>query len=587
MNLFKNNKILFGAAFLLLAGGFIYGCEDDFLVGEAQGSLDEQTLANQNGVEGNLIGTYRMLGGGWDGFGLWGTGSSNWIFGGVATDNAYKGSEPGDQGPITDIELYNWSTGGTDEYVNDKWAALYEGVNRANSTIRLLDRLLENDPTSVPEDDANSIRGEALLLRAYYHFDAWRMWENIPYYFEDDEDFRKTNVDVDVVGNIINDLNQAISLLPDEPRNGEVGRVTSWTARALLGRVQVYSGDHGTALTTLREVRTSGPYDLEDNFQRVWTGFSDFANGPETILAFQASSNDGDPNGNNANFDMRLAFPHSGSPFGCCGFFQPSQNLVNFFVVDGNGLPLAMTDDTWNDRDDNLAAGAGVPVDPRLDWTVGRDGVPYKDWGNHESGWIRDRGYGGPYSPKKHVHEEASGAESNVGWNATHLNSVNWHLFRYADLLLLLAEAEVEEGSLDNALDIVNEIRRRAGAAAQGPGESADNIAVPIDDPSITWADYSIGEYDSFPNQDFARQAVRHERRLELAMEGQRFFDLKRWGIAEEVLNNFIEEEADRRAYLGGAAAFQERHNRYPIPSFQIDVSRVDGEDRLQQNTGW
>lgn len=586
MKQLHNFKILSGTIIFILIAGFIYGCEDDFLVGEAQGSLDEQTLANQNGVEGNLIGSYRMLGG-WAGFGGWGTGSSNWIFGSVTADDAYKGSEPGDQGPITDIELYNWSTGGTDEYLNDKWASLFEGVNRANSTIRLLNRLLEDDPTAVPEADANSVRGEALFLRAYYHYDAWRMWENIPYYFEDDDDYRKSNENVDVVGNIVNDLQQAIALLPDEPRNGEVGRATSWTAKSLLGRVQADAGNYGAALTTLREVRTSGPYDLEDNFQQVWTGFSEFSNGPETILAYQASSNDGNPNGDNSNYHIRLAYPHSGSPFGCCGFFQPSQNLVNFFVVDGDGLPLAMTDNSWNDRDNNLAAGAGVPVDPRLDWTVGRDGVPFKDWGSHESGWIRDPSYGGTYSPKKHVHEASSGAESNVGWNATHLNSVNWHLYRYADLLLLLAEAEVEEGSINNALDIVNEIRARAGVAAQGPGDSPDNIAVPIDDPSITWADYDIGLYDSFPGQEFARRAVRYERRLELAMEGHRFFDLKRWGVAEQVLNDYTNSEDSRRSYLSAAATFENRHYRFPIPSFQIDVSQVDGENRLLQNEGW
>lgn len=586
MKRLHNFKILFGTTLLLLVAGFMYGCEDDFLVGEAQGSLDEQTLSNQNGVEGNLIGTYRLLGG-WAGFGGWGTGSSNWIFGSVATDDAYKGSEPGDQGPITDVELYNWSTGGTDGYLDDKWASLYEGVNRANSTIRLLDRLLADDPNALPDADAASVRGEALFLRAYYHYDAWRMWENIPYYFEDDDDYRKSNENVDAIGNIITDLQNAISLLSEEPRNGEVGRATSWTAKALLGKVQADAGDYASALTTLREVRNSGVYGLEDNFQQVWTGFSDLANGPETILAYQASSNDGNPGGDNSNYHIRLAFPHSGSPFGCCGFFQPSQNLVNFFVVDGNGLPIAMTDPAWNDRDDNLVAGTGVPVDPRLDWTVGRDGVPFKDWGNHESGWIRDPGYGGPYSPKKHVHEASSDAQSNVGWNASHLNSVNWHLYRYADLLLLLAEAEVEEGSLDNALDIVNEIRARAGVAAQGPGTGAGDIAVPIDDPDITWANYDIGLYDSFPSQEYARRAVRYERRLELAMEGHRLFDLKRWGTAEQVLNEYTNTEDSRRSYLSAAAAFEERNLRFPIPTFQIDVSRVDGENRLVQNPGW
>jgi starch-binding outer membrane protein, SusD/RagB family len=341
-------------------------------------------------------------------------------------------------------------------------------------------------------------------------------------------------------------------------------------------------------------VRDGGPYGLQPNFHQVWSAFSRYANGPETILAYQASANDGQSAGSNANFGETLNFPHGAEMFGCCGFHQPSQNLVNFFVVDGNGLPRALTDASWNDRDENLAATMDVTVDPRLDWTVGRDGVPYKDWpsapdieGVHEPGWIRDRAYAGPYSPKKNIHEFNSGAQSNVGWNARHLNSMNMHLYRYADLLLLLAEAEVEVGSLENALEIVNKIRARAGVAAQGTGEDEDNIAVPIDDPSITWANYSVGLYASFPNQDFARDAVRHERRLELALEGHRLFDLRRWGIAPQVLNAYLDAERSRRAYLTGASSVVDRHARYPIPAIQIELSRVEGEFRLEQNPGW
>src|SRR5262249_16590901 len=159
--------------------------------------------------------------------------------------------------------------------------------------------------------------------------------------------------------------------------------------------------------------------------------------GKETILAYQASANDGEPNGNNANYGERLNFPHSGSPFGCCGFHQPSQNLVNYFQVDANGLPLALSNPNWNARHANFPAGnLTIPVDPRLDWTVGRDGVPYKDWGKHDGGWIRAPSYGGTYSPKKNVGEKASNAESAVGWVPTQLNSVNIHIFRYADMLL-------------------------------------------------------------------------------------------------------------------------------------------------------
>jgi hypothetical protein len=199
---------------------------------------------------------------------------------------------------------------------------------------------------------------------------------------------------------------------------------------------------------------------------------------------------------------------------------------------------------------------------------------------------------GGPYGPKKNAHEKASGAESSVGWQNTQLNSVNIHLFRYADMLLLLAEAEVEAGSLENARTIVNEIRARAGVAGQGPGTDASTIALPIHDPRITWAHYQIGLYPSFPDQAYARNAVRAERRLELAMEGQRFFDLRRWNIADVTLNSYINgvgggAEKSRRLYLAGAETFGARHHLYPLPSIQIELSRVAGEDRLKQNPGW
>ena len=581
------------AAGLVVVAGAFYGCED-FLVSPPQGTLDELTLANRAGVEATLIGAYRLLGGWTPGLGAWGAAASNWSFGSVPSDDAYKGSDPADQAPITDLELYNWGLAGAESYLNDKWRSVYEGVTRTNATLRLLNRVLEERPGDISEADASSIRGEALFLRAHYHFEAWKMWQNIPYYTEEDTDFRKPNAGVDPVPLILADLDEAIALLPPTHRNGQKGRVHAWTARAYKGRVQVYSGDYAGGLTTLRDVVSSGRYALEPNSQRVWSAIPANANGPETILAYQASANDGNPDGDNANYGERLNFPHAGSPFGCCGFHQPSQNLVNFFGVDDDGLPIALSNPSWNASDENLTASSDVPVDPRLDWTVGRDGVPYKDWpsnpeveGIHRPSWIRDRGWAGPYSGKKNVHEFSSNAQSNVGWNAQHLNSMNIHLYRYADLLLLLAEAEVEAGVPDNARQIVNQIRERAGVAAQGPGTSVATMAVPIDAPSITWANYRIGLYTAPWDQNFARTAVRYERRLELAMEGHRFFDLRRWGIAEQVLNDYVAVERTRRAYLGGAAAVTDRHQLWPIPAVQIELSRVANEDRLQQNPGW
>ena len=608
MNRFRPSSAI---VLLIVVAVALCSCKD-FLNGNPQGTLNEQTLTNRVGVEGTLIAAYRMLDCTNATNSDWGCAASNWIWGSIPSDDAYTGSEPSTPSPIQDIEAYAWDASLAEGTLNTKWRAVFEGIVRANATIRLLDKVLAVKPDEFRAAEANGIRGEALFLRAHYHFEAWRMWRNIPYYHANDTDFRQSNVGVNVVANLEEDLDSAIALLPATPRNGQAGRATSWAAKAYKGRVQVYAQDWASALTTLRDVQLNGPYALETSYDRVWTGFEAFANGPETILAYQASANDGEPNGDNANYGERLNFPHSGSPFGCCGFHQPSQNLVNAFGVDANGLPLAISDPNWNARDTNLTGADAVAVDPRLDWTVGRNLVPYKDWGLHELDWIRQPSYGGPYSAKKNVHEKASGAQSNVGWVNTQLNSVNIHIYRYADMLLLLAEAEVEAGVLENARAIVNQIRARAGQVAQGCGSGADavadsvlkatypicqaddRIAVPlnqsatVDSLTTPWAVYRIGLYATpWIDQVFARTAVRFERRLELAMEGQRFFDLRRWAVADQVINDYLLVERNRRAYLVSAQVFSARHSLYPIPAIQIELSRVGTEERLVQNPGW
>lgn len=578
------------AAAAALAAAALGGCDDTLTTAaQPQGTLSEGTLATLAGTEGSLVAAYRALDYNTAVGGSWGNAASDWVWASVASDDAYKGSEANDQAPINDIEAYNWSTANTDGYLNDKWRGSYEGVVRANATLRVLKQVQDTRPNEITPANARGIAGEALFLRAHYHFSAWRVFGRIPYYREDDADFRKPNIESDaVVTEILKDLDSAIVLLPTSARNGGKGRATQWTAKAYKGRVQAYAGQWPAARATLTEVRAGGPYRLEQSYDRVWTGFTDYRNGPETILAFQASANDQDTDGNNANWGERLNFPHSGSPYGCCGFHQPSQNLVNFFAVDADGLPAALSNPSWNANNATFVAGAATPVDPRLDWTVGRDGVPYKDAGVHQPSWIRAPAYGGPYSPKKNAHEKASGAQSTVGWNPQHLNSVPIHIFRYADALLLLAEAEVEAGSPEVARTIVNEIRERAGRAAQGPGTDRGTIAVPLNDPRITWATYRVSPYPAAGwTQDYARQAVRAERRLELAMEGQRFFDLRRWGVMEQVLNDYLAVEKTRRPHLTAASAVTDRHRLFPIPEQQRQLSTVNGQERLTQNPGW
>ena len=596
MKIVSKHPLLVGTAILALATGAVYGCSD-FLSSSAtpQGALDATNLANRAGVEATLIGAYRPL----DcttSSGSWGCAASNWAFATVGSGDTYKGSTGSDQPPINDLEGYHWGSAKAEDYLNQKWSHVYEGVVRSNAALRLLKQVLTATPGEFSTAEANSIEGEALFLRAHYHFEAYRMWGNIPYYREDDTDFRKANgTSAEAITNLLADLDAAIGLLPATPRNGEKGRASSWTAKAYKGRVQVYAGQFAAAVTTLSDVRLNGPYALEVSFDRVWTGFSDFTNGKETILAYQASANDGDPGGNNANQGERLNMPNGGH-FGCCGFNQPTQNLVNAFRVDAAGLPLSITSPTtWNTNNANFTSADLLPVDPRLDWTVGREGVPLKDWGLYTvSAYARDVANGGPYSPKKNVHEQSSGSElQNGGWSPTQQNDVNIHIFRFADALLLEAEARAETGDLATATTLVNLVRARAGVRAQGLGTSRANIAVPINDPSITWAVYRVSPYPTtFADLTYAREAIRTERRLELAMEGQRLFDLRRWGIAAATLNGYLTgvgggREDTRRLYLANAEAFAARHQLHPIPNIQVELSKVGSENRLTQNSGW
>lgn len=566
----KNN---FKIIFLLFAIGTVcFSCSDSFLDAPAQASLDESTLANQDGVEAALISAYSMLDGWNEDWGTfnppWATAGSNWIWGSVTSDDAYKGSDPGDQQEIQIIELFEWAPG--NEYFNIKFQALYEGISRSNATMKLMNNALSNDPQSITEKER--IEGEVRFLRAHYHFDAWKLWENIPYYTEADEDFRKPN-DADIIPNITGDFQFAINNLPEV--QDAVGRATKGAAQAYLGKVLLYTGDYSGAKAQLDAVVNSGRYELQPCFHDIFT--SERESGTEHIFSIQASVNDGSGGSENGLMADRLNHPHGGSPFGCCGFHQPSQNYVNANKVDANGLPFL--DKSYN----NSNVTIDDPVDPRLDWTAGRDDVPFLDWGTHASGWIRNRTWAGPFSHKKFIHKVTE--QSSVGWQNQQLSPVNIPILRYADVLLMLAECEVELNNLERARELVNMIRSRAGACAQGP----DGGATTIDDPGITWATYKVGTYDaSWTDQAVAREAVRFERRLEMAMEGHRFFDLRRWGIAADVINNdYLPTEKTRRNYLNAHAGYQAKHDLFPLPSVQIELSKVDGVPQLQQNPNY
>src|SRR5712664_4657398 len=276
MNRHMWQRLLYSVAGLVVIAGVTYACKD-FLNQPAQGTVDQATLLNKVGVEGSLIAAYRALDCEASSAGSWGCAASNWVWGSVTSNDAYKGSDLGDQNPIHSIEVFQWNLGDADGYLNQKWAQVYEGVFRANAALRLLDAVVAASPNEIPVTDQKAIRGEALFRRAHYHFEAYRMWGHIPYYFETDTDLRKPNdaSPDSIIKLIIADLDSAATILPAAQRKGDKGRATSWAAKAYKGRVQVYGAAlnpayWAAAITTLTAVKSSNVYALEKSFDHDW-----------------------------------------------------------------------------------------------------------------------------------------------------------------------------------------------------------------------------------------------------------------------------------------------------------------------------
>lgn len=583
-----NFKIVLPSTLALLV--MLYACNKSFLEKAPLGSLDPGNVSNSAGVQALLIGAYSVL----DGYGAansgWESAASNWVYGSVASDDSYKGSDPGDQPDANPIETYTETA--TDYYFNNKWSTVYDGIARCNDVLRNM-RLA----TDMTAQDTAQVSAQARFLRAHYHFEAKKMWNNVPF-VDESVSYSAGNFNVpnttDIFPQIEADLQYAIANLP--ATWSAVGRVNVWAAKAYLAKVYMFEHKFAEAKSVLEDVIANGTnskglhYDLIPNFHANFDPATQ--NNAEGVFEVQNSVND-NSNGSNGNYGDVLNFPYV-PPGGCCGFNQPSQSLVNSYKVDANGLPLL---DTWNDSD--LKNDQGIksdqpftpdnvtPLDPRLDWTVGRRGIPYLDWGPHPGNdWIRDQNNGGPYSPIKNLYakSQAGSLTDNNFWTPG-VTANDYIIIRFADVLLWAAECEVEIGSLDKAMQYVNRVRSRM----------KDHPEYWVKNPDGTnAANYQIGLYTSFPNQDYARKAVRFERKIELAMEGHRFFDLQRYsidpsqnyannGYMADVLNAYIAHEKGRRTYLQGKSFTKGKNEYYPIPQTQIDFEH----GALVQNPGY
>lgn len=556
-------------------------CSEDFLDTEVQGQLTENQVGSPAGVESLLIGTYALLDGNFNGSN-WQSSGTNWVYGSVASDDAAKGSDSGDQADINPIERFEANA--TNPFFNMKWRAVYEGVARANNTLKILATVDEID-----EANRTRITAEARFLRAHYHFEAKKMWNKIPFMDETivhgEGDFNIGNEE-DAWPKIQADFQFAFDNLASSGM--EVGRANKWAAGAYLAKALMFQGKFTEALPLLENIIENGvtqlglKYDLLDQYHHNFN--AEFKNGPESVFAIQSSVNDGG-SGANGNYDLVLNFPHgAGAPGGCCGFFQPTFDLVDAHRTSASGLPLPeayreqpISNDMGVAADASFTPDSG-PVDPRLDWSVGRRGIPYLDWGPHPGvSWIRLQTYGGPYSPKKNVYYESqAGTLTDPSFWTPGLTAINYSIIRFADVLLWAAEAAAEEGQLNDALAYVNRVRNRA---ANPDGFVKDEAGNPA-------ANYVISPYPAFASSEEALEAIRFERRIELAMEGHRRFDLVRWGMAVEVLNDFLDYENNFRQYLNGAE-FEPTDIYFPIPQRQIDLQMMDGESPLKQNDGY
>ncbi len=577
----KNLRILLLASLAIFS--LTVACDDEFLEKEPQASLSGPALANAEGVEGKLISAYRTL----QGYGMAGAGGPwyystwSWIHGAISSDNALKGTDAGDQPEHSSVERYDFNTFMV--HNRDKWRSGYWGIARANDVINSVAAAEDIDPAR-----ATTLVGEAKFLRGWQHFEMQKMYRNPKYVSE--ANFDLGNLYASKVPNtgkiwagIEQDFSDAAAALP--ATQSEVGRATSWAAKAYLAKAKIYQSDWAGAEPILMDIINNGPFELvekyEDNFLVATR------NNKESIFEIQyAVSSANDESGNK---DAGLAHPYI-APWGCCGFLQAPQDLIDFFQTDANGLPLL--DESWktnhitNPTGDNIGEPIGDPrVDPRLDHTVGRPGILFKNHHIMQVDYIRDLTYAGPYFSRKHIAEPEGFGIS--GWG--NISANNFRIMRLAHVILWAAEAKVELGKLEEGRALINLLRARA-ANPEGFVEGATQGATRVEytKTGSPAANYVIGEYTApWTDQAIARRAVRYESRLETAMEGNRFFDLQRWGTQAQVLNEYIARESRYRVYLQGKSFASPKNEFYPIPTYAIDRSYLDGEPTLTQDPNY
>ena len=569
---------------LALATVMCSGCSDFLDEQKPQGTLDDEQVKNPQYVDNLVISAYAV----WISAEDINSSFSMWNFD-VRSDDAYKGGNGiGDGDVFHQLEISqgilttNWN-------INDMWQRLYNGISRVNTAIALLN---QTDATAYPLKAQRL--GEMKFLRAYGHFLLKRLYKNIPFIMNENLSTEEYNTlsNTEYTNDegwqlIIDDLEEAYNVLP--VKQEDKGRPSKAAAAAFLTKVYLYKAYHQDDAQTnevtsisaddLKKVieysdpsiYSAGGFDLEADYHNNFRPEPQYENGVESIWAMQYSMNDGTTYGN-LNWSYGLIVPNiPGVTDGGCDFYKPSQNLVNAFRTDNNGLPYL---DTFNNKDYDKGSDY---ADPRLFLTVGIPGLPYefnsKYIMDETPTWSRSNGLYGYYVTLKHNVDPDGPYLIKGSWWGTPMNRI---VFRYADVMLERAEAlaQLNDGRLNEAISIVNRLRTRAKQSLGAISDYENSYGVRL----------NIGLYNGSYGKEETLKIVKMERRIELGMESERFFDLVRWGEAESVLTKYYAEEADNCAIYSSARFTKNKNEYLPIPHAQVAAS--DG-NYTQNIGGW
>jgi hypothetical protein len=536
-----------------------------------------------------------------------------WPSGNIRAGDAHKGGNgPGDVSDYDYMTKYYTLTpvsAGLD--VPDRyWIRWYDGISRVNSALNVINAVSATDYPN------KTVRiGELHFLRGVFYFWLKTHFNQVPWI---DENVAPTAVvsntalsSVQLWANIATEFSTAMSDLPKT--QPQVGRANFYAAEAYLAKTLLYAAyvqDPAThAVTSIDQSMLSKVVTLVTDIEAngMTNGatdgapvrialLSDFSenfdpsndNNPESIFAIQRSVNDNSApgNGGRGTFASALNYPVGDSGFGCCGFHIPSTDFVNSFEVDASGLPVenynAAPAADYTYENGNYTT---VAVDPRLDHTVDLHGKPFKYC--TESGptcihdganWARDPTlYGSNIGMKDLVPRSCSCLVLNGPFFISSMNTV---LIRFADVELFKAEALAQLNQGDRGLSIVNALRARAAAstAKLNTNPYAADANHPTGGAVFL---YNVGQYSAsaFGNTADAMKAIMRERHLEMGLEGFRFFDLVRWGIAAKTIGTvttpgtYLGDEVLRRPYLSDAKFTAGRDEYFPIPQTEINLS--------------